>query len=93
VTAVGGDRERRVDPQLAVERLRDDATDSAGTPDDVGDLGAHHQPEAGVVATLGRQQVEQVPLRHQGDLAVRAAQPAEVDRVQPHRPDDGIQGP
>ena len=69
---VGADRER------AVRRLGDQADDAPVLLDQVGRLGLHAQVECFVALALLGQEIQEVPLRHQGDEFAVRRQMAEI---------------
>ena len=67
MAAVAGDDEVGVDVQHAVGTSGADADHSVAFADQVGGLGAHQQAERRKAVRLVREEVEEIPLRHQGD--------------------------
>src|ERR1700730_12926428 len=81
MTAVRGHYERRTDLDLAPRRLDAQAGDGITLADEVGRLGAHHQAEAPVALAFAGQEIEEIPLRHEGEELGTRGQVGEVGEV------------
>ena len=78
MAAVGADHEIGAHLERAVRHFRAHAGHRAPVLDQVGDLGLHHQPEVRVGLRLVGEEVEEVPLRHEGDEVAARRQMREI---------------
>jgi hypothetical protein len=78
-TAVAADRELGTQFPGAVGPLVADAGDGVAIAQQPGDFGVHPQREGWLVLAGLGEQVEEIPLRHQRDVAMGQVQAAEVD--------------
>ena len=78
MASVAADHQVGADREPAVRRFRTQADDAAGLLDEVCRLGLHAQIERRVAPGLLGQEIEKVPLRHQGDEFAAGRQMAEV---------------
>src|SRR5690606_23092384 len=79
IAPVRADDERR--SQLALPTVPVAQADSGDTPvplDKADGLATHHQAEAREGAGLACEKIEEVPLRHEGDVAAAGRQPREI---------------
>ena len=91
VAPVGADDEVGPDLELAFGRPRAHADDAPVLRDEVGGFGLHAQREAGISLGVQRQEIEEIPLRHEGDEPAARRQMREVGErelgVADHAPD------
>src|SRR5881396_2082183 len=88
VAAVGADDEVGTDLEGAVGRRRAHADHPPTVVDQADDARAHAQREARVAPGVAREEVEEVPLRHEGDERAAHRQMAEVRDGDPLAADD-----
>ncbi len=78
VAAVGGDHEVGVDLDLRAVLARAHAGDAVAFVDEVGRLRLHHQMEAAIALAMRGKELEEVPLRHEGDELAVGRQAREI---------------
>jgi len=83
VPAVGGDDERRLHLEPALGRVHRDADHAARLFDEPGHLRAHPKLEGWIAAGPLRQEVQEVPLRHERDEPAPRRQVGEVGDREP----------
>src|SRR5215203_5204434 len=76
-TSIGGEGEAGTHRVLTTRVTVDDAPHHAVLTDQVDALGVHQQPEARVARRLVGHEVEEVPLRHEGDEGKAGVEAAE----------------
>ena len=82
MTSVATDHQVGADRERAVRRLRAHAHDASVLLDQVGRFGIHAQVEGLVAPGLLGQEIEKVPLRHEGDEFAARRQMAEIRHLE-----------
>src|SRR6185295_16636436 len=78
MASVGGDGQIRLDVKGAVIPVRLKPRYASVRLNQVGCFGPHQQMKIGQVLRMARQEVQKVPLRHQGDEFARGGQAREI---------------
>ena len=81
MASVAGDGERRADFHRAIGRARAHAGDAAAFLDEIGRLGAHLQMKRGIFFPVIREEVEEIPLRHEGNELAARRQVREIGKI------------
>ena len=78
MAAIGADDEIGANGQMPLRRFDAHAGNPAALLDEADHLGSRHQPKRGVAATLLGDEIEKIPLRHQGEEAAMGGQMGKI---------------
>jgi hypothetical protein len=81
MTAIAADDETRAHIERAVRRYCSHADDAATLLNEIGDVRLHDEVEARIALASVREEIEEVPLRHQGDERSLRRQKGKVGEI------------